>query len=341
MNLPLGLDLLHAHDAWMLLLAPPVVAFGLWGVTRRRRALGTLSHPARMERLVPGFSALRAVARVALGGVVLLLLGFALLGPARGYTLRESISRGIDVVVCIDTSRSMLAEDLRPSRIERARREVRGFLDGLRGDRAALVAFAGDARDVAPLTHDTETLKGLLKQVAPIDNRVGGTDLAAALEHSLSLFDGRTGSHEAIVLVTDGEDLEGRALDVAREARERGIRVFVVGIGTATGGKIPVTLRDGRQGFLRGPDGEEVVSKLDGTTLARLAEETGGAYLSTEDVAAPLETLYHQNMSHLEGREVVGGQKRIPHDRFQWPLGLGLVCMIVEAGLREQRRVRR
>lgn len=333
-----GWTLLRA-EAWPLLLAA-VLVLGAGAVSLRARARGLtrLVHPSRRRQFGAERAPLKAALRLALAGLGLFSLGLGAMGPALGETLRETETRGIDVVVCLDTSRSMLAEDLRPSRMARAQREVRGFLDQLEGDRAALVAFAGDARDVAPLTHDVTTLQGLLEQVTPLDNRRGGTDLAAALEHALTLFDGRTGSHEAIVLVTDGEDLEGRALDVARVASEAGIRIFVVGVGTEAGGKIPVRLRDGSQGFLRGPDGEEVVTRLDGSTLARLAEETGGAYLSTEDAAAPLELLYRQRMTRLEGRLVDSGIERIPHDRFQWPLALGLVCMLTERGLRERRR---
>ena len=337
----LGFELLRPELWFGVLGAGLLLAVASWGIARRRRTLASAVPSARRTAFAPTAARGRGVLRAVLATLALVAVTFAAMGPVRGFTLREAVSRGIDLVVCVDTSRSMLAEDLRPSRIERARREVRGLLDALRGDRVALVAFSGDARDVAPLTHDTATLSGLLDVIDPIDNRVGGTDLAVALEHALTLFDGRTGSHEAIALVTDGEDLEGRALDVARAAKERGIRVFVVGVGTSGGGKIPLRLRDGSMGFLRGPDGEEVVSRLDGTTLQRLASETGGDYLSTESSAAPLVELYRQRISKLEGRSLTGGMERIPHDRFQWPLVVALVCMVAELGLRERRRTSR
>lgn len=333
----LGFDFLRGDYALALPLAVVVLLLGIGGLRARRKLLSRMTHAAQRNRFAPRRSFGRGLLRLCLGSAALAFLILASMGPVRGYTLRETVTRGIDVVICIDTSRSMLAEDLRPSRIERARREVRGLLDALRGDRAALIAFAGDARDISPLTNDVLALKGLLEHVTALDNRLGGTDLAAALERALALFDGRTGSNEAIVIVTDGEDLEGRGLEVARAAADRGIRVFVVGVGTSAGGKIPVLLRSGVQGFLRGPDGEEVVTRLDGTTLERLAKETKGAYLSTENSAAPLETLYRERMSRIEGREVFAGQERIPHDRFQWPLLLGLLCMLGEAGLRERR----
>jgi len=320
----------------LVVLSCLVLLAGLRAAALRRQTLRSLGGQARSAHFLPGLSATRPHLRLGLAVLALALLAFAASGPVRGFTMRTSSRRGIDLVVCIDTSRSMLARDLRPSRLERALREVRGLLDGIHGDRLALVAFSGDTREVSPLTHDRHTLAALLDFVRPEDNRRGGTDLAAAIKHGLTLFDGRTGASEAIVLLTDGEDLEGRAAEVAETAAERGIRVFVVGIGTEGGGKIPVTLRDGSQGFLRGPDGQEVISKLDGTSLEHLADLTGGAYLSVENSPTPLLDLFKARISKLEGRDLQEGQRRVPFDRFQWPLALALACMFVEMGIRDR-----
>jgi Ca-activated chloride channel family protein len=231
----------------------------------------------------------------------------------------------------------MLAQDVRPTRLERAKREMRGLFEVLRGDRVALLAFSGDVREVAPLTSDPRTLASLLDYVTTEDNIVGGTDLAAALKHALGLFDGRTGAHEAIVFLTDGEDLGGRGKQVAAEAARRGIRVYVVGVGTLEGGKIPVLGRDGREAFLRDEQGKEVVTKLDATTLQELARMTGGEFLSTQDSATPLEELMRQRISRLEGRDLTATKVRVPHDRFQWPLVLAIACMLGELALLERR----
>jgi Ca-activated chloride channel family protein len=256
----------------------------------------------------------------------------------RGYTYRAVSRKGLDLVVCLDTSRSMLAQDLRPSRLERAKREIRGLLDRLTGDRVALVAFSGDARDVAPLTRDRQTLAGLLAHVSPEDNQEGGTDLAAAIEHALALFDGRTGSHEAIVLLTDGEDLAGQAAAQAEEAAKRGIRLFVVGVGTEAGGKIPIVDKDGRSAFLKDENDQEVVTRLGRESLVALARRTGGEFLSAEESPTALEDLYRARVTRLAGREIEGGERRVPYDRFQWPLALALACLLAELGLRARSR---
>ena len=336
----IGFELLRPDLAWLLLLAPALAGLGWAGLRRRRRDLARLVAAPRLAAFLPRFSANRARLRVLLASAALALLALSAVGPVRGHTFQDTARRGLDLVVCIDTSRSMLARDLRPSRLERAKREVLGLLEELRGDRCALIAFSGDAREVAPLTHDRVTLAALLEYVTPEDNRLGGTDLAAALERALALFDGRTGSHEAIVLLTDGEDLEGQAAARADEAAERGIRVYVVGVGTQAGGKIPVVDDSGAERFLVGPDGQEVVTRLESGTLRRIAELTGADYLSTEDSPTPLEDLYRRRISRLEGRELEAGRRRIPHDRYQWSLALALGCMLAEAGLRERRGAR-
>lgn len=337
----LGFELLRAALWPLVLSAPVLLALGAFALAARARERAALVAPRRMARFLPGYSENRARLRVALACAGALLLAVSALGPVRGYTEREVRRRGVDLVVCIDTSRSMLARDVRPSRLERARREVRGLLERLAGDRVALLAFSGDAREVAPLTHDYSTLATLLGEVSPADNRKGGTDLAAALERALALFDGRTGNHEAIVLITDGEDLEGEGAAMAREAERRGIRVFVVGVGTKEGGKIPAVLADGSEGFLRDPAGNEIVTRLDPATLETLAESTGGMFLSTEQSPTPLEELYRVGVARMERRELEGGLERVPHDRFQWTLALGLCCILAEAGLRERRGARK
>jgi len=337
---PFGFELLRSSWLPLVLLGVLVLLAGWYGLSRRRRERARLVSERLAARFLPDFSLSRARLRVALAAVSTALIGLAAAGPVRGWTVREVERRGIDLVVCVDTSRSMLVRDLRPSRLARARREVAGLLDHLRGDRVALIAFAGTPREVAPLTHDRSTLLALLDTLSPEENEQGGTDLGAAVTRALSMFDGRTGAHEAIVLITDGEDLEGKGLEAAKTAAQRGIRVYVVGMGTPEGGKIPLEGPDGSERFLTDREGNEVVSALDGSTLADLAHATGGEYLPAAQSVTPLEELYDKRISTLEGRELGGSEEWVPHDRFQWPLALALAGMLVEMGMRERRRLR-
>jgi Ca-activated chloride channel family protein len=320
----LGFDLLRPqHAAWF---APVVltVAVSLLALRWRRRERERLVYARHAARFLPQFSPRRAVARAVLASIALAFLAFAALGP-----------------VCIDTSRSMLVRDLRPDRLTRAKREVAGLIERMHGDRVALVAFSGDARDVAPLTHDRTTLKALLERVSPEENTKGGTDIGNALQHALQLFDGRTGSHEAIVMLTDGEDLEGRGLEVAKTAQERGIRIYVVGMATEGGGKIPLALEGGREAFTTDESGKEVVSELSDASLREIAATSGGEYVPAMSSPIPLEDLYERRINRLEGRELAGSLEYVPHDRFQWFLAVALACMVIEGALRERRRAPR
>jgi Ca-activated chloride channel family protein len=340
----LGLEWLRP-EWWPALLALPLVLLACAWARRRRRAALAAACDARFSERFAAEVDRRTPARRALSaGLAALGLAVALLGPARGASTRTIELRGLDIVVCLDTSRSMLARDLRPDRLGRARREIEGLLEVLREDRVALLAFSGDAREVAPLTRDRQALRGLLEAVDPQDNRVGGTDLGAAIQRALQLFDGRSGAHEAIVLLTDGEDLEGRGAAAAEEARARGIRIYVVGLGSAEGSKIPLPIDEGTEGFLRDRGGQEVVSALQDESLRHIASLTQGAYLSTAESPTPLEDLYRARLSRLDGRASQGGVQRVPHDRYQLPLALAVLALALElassARLRRAQRTR-
>jgi len=328
-----GFEFLRPGVTPLLVVAVLLGVLGIFSLVWRVRSRGRLVSERHFRRFLPDFSEGRARLRVALVMCGAIGMAVALLGPVRGYTLREVQRRGVDLVLCLDTSRSMWVQDLKPDRLSRAKREMRGLLELLESDRVGVIAFSGDARLVAPLTHDRKTLTHFIETLSPADNMRGGTHVGGALERALELFDGRTGSHEAICLLTDGEDLEGEGLAVAEVAAQRGIRVYVVGMGTSGGGKIPLG-----GGFVRDETGQEVVSVLQGDTLRAIAETTGGEYLSAEASPFPLEELYGKRISKLDARDLWAGKVRVPHDRYQWPLVLALACMVTGFGMRERRR---
>lgn len=333
----MGFDLLRPDLALAFALLPLVLVAGIFEGLARKRARAALADPALVGRTLIERSRVKSRARLVCELLGLFFVVLALLGPTRGFTRRPVERSALDLVVCVDTSRSMLASDVHPSRLDRARREVGGLFARLAGDRVGMLAFSGDVREVAPLTADTRTLTELLSEVNPDENRVGGTNLGLALERALQIFDGRTGAHEAIVVLTDGEDLEGRAADVAKRAGDAGIRIFVVGIGTPEGGKIPIADASGGERFLVGPDGQEVVTRLDRESLGRIANLSGGAFLTTSDSANPLEEIYTKRIARLAGRRGVGGEERVPNDRFQWALIPGIALLLIGYGLGERR----
>lgn len=332
----LGFDALRPKLALVGLSAALVVALaGLVLRELRRRDLARLADPHLVPKLFPGRLPLRLAARVVLGVLAVASLALALLGPVRGFTLVPLQRRGVDLVIALDTSRSMLAEDNEPDRLRRAKKELDALLSKLEGERVGLVAFAGSAWDVAPLTRDLDTVRWFLKRLSPDDNRAGGTDLGAALRFATRRLGEASEGTQVILLVTDGEDLGGEGLAVAREAAQQGAKVHVLGMGTVGGAKLP----DGRGQFVRDEQGVDVVSKLEDATLRTIAESTGGVYMRAHGSVLPLERLYELVISKEQGRDIVDGKERIPQDRYQWPLALALVLMLSELALREQRGV--
>lgn len=334
---------------WVLLgLVPLVLAWLLMG--RQRDMLRRIAEPRHLAKLFPGLArkagpgqdlarwiSRRGVWRGVLAASALALAALALLGPVRGYALVPVATRQIDVVVALDTSRSMMVEDVQPSRLARAKNEISALFDVMRGERVGLVAFAGLARNVAPLTKDTETARYFLKRLSSDDNRKGGTDLGAALRLALERLDERNGTNQAIILVTDGEDLGEAGLEAAAEAAQRKVKVHVLGMGTSTGGKVP----DGLGGYVVDPTAEggpqEVVSKLESESLEAIAKATGGIYLQAKGQVLPLEQLYRRAIAPMEGRDLVNGKERVPRDRYQWLLLLALLALMLEGSLRETR----
>src|SRR5690606_36032526 len=241
------------------------------------------------------------------------------------------VPRGLDLVVCLDLSRSMLSRDVAPSRLARARAEIRALAERVRGDRLALATFAGYARLAVPLTRDRQSFADLVDLADPATVTRGGTDLGAALDAALGAVPEDLAADAAIVLVTDGEDLEQRGLAAARRCAERGVAVHCLGLGSTLGSKIAVEGPDGET-FLRDASGEEVVSALDRDGLAAIAAAGSGRFVTTERRTPVLAELYDH---HLAGaarasRSAAPGEGR--RNRFQWPLLAAFVLLILELG---------
>ena len=299
--------------AWPLLLAVPVVALGLWAHDRRRaRRRAQVLGPR--ARLLADFSDRRRLVRRSFFLMALLFAMVAALQPAWGAGARDVERRGVDMVICLDVSRSMLARDIAPSRLKHAKREIRALARHAGGDRIGLVLFAGEARLAVPITHDLASLSELAALATPLSVQRGGTDLGAALKVALDALAGRTGEHEVIVLLTDGDDLAGRGLAVARTCRQRNITIHCAGFGTALGAKIP--LEEG--GFVTDRAGHEVVARLDPTRLKQIAETTGGDYIEADrDILIDLHERRIRTMARQSFEQDV---RRARPNRFQWPL---------------------
>ena len=260
----------------------------------------------------------------------------ALAGPRWGFEWDEVKRRGIDLVIAVDTSKSMMATDVKPNRLERAKLAVLDLTERLHGDRVALVPFAGTAFLECPLTLDYGAFERSLRTLQPGIIPYGGTAIATAIRTALKAFDGREAEHQALILITDGEDHEGQAVEAAAEAKSRGIKIFSVGIGTPEGELIPGSDGDA-MGFLKNRQGEVIKSRLDEQTLREVALESNGAYVRGLGPALGLDQVFDEHIAKLEKREVASTMHKRYEERFQIPLAIALACLLLELLLRPTR----
>lgn len=316
-----------------------VALFALVGRSRRRAlaSIGSLHLLSALTgSLSPGRRLLRQAAVV--GGVTLLCV--ALARPQLGYRWEQTHRRGVDLLFAIDTSKSMLTRDVKPDRLERAKLAVRSLVEKFPDDRVGLVAFAGSAFVQTPLTLD----HGIVDEsVAALDTNViplGGTDIASAIDQADKALSGDE-HRKILVLITDGEDLAGDAVAAAERAVKDGVVIYTLGVGTPRGELIPVAGPDGHTAFVRDETGALVTSRLDEALLGKIARATGGDYRPLGDGGQGLEALYQDELSKLPRSDLASRSVRVPIERYQWPLGAGLLLLAIEPLVNERRRRRR
>lgn len=322
----------------LLWLVPALGLFFFWAFRRKDALLKIFCADESLRgRLLRNASRTRQVAKAVLISLAIALALVALARPRWGYTWEEVKRKGVEIVVAIDVSQSMMARDVDPNRLERAKREVTDLVRMLEGDKVGLVAFAGSSFIQCPLTLDYGAFSLFLDALGPDLIPVPGTALAEALRTSLAAFDKGANTSRAVILITDGEDHEGSAVKVAEEAKAQGVKVFTIGIGKREGAPIPS--EDASGGFKKDSNGGVVLSKLDENTLEKIALTTGGTYVHSETGDADLKTVYLQGIRReMEGREFSSTRIQKWKERFQWPLLAALLCLIAESLVREVRR---
>ncbi len=305
---------------------------------RRQRDLEKLAQARLLAQLTESFSKRRRSIRQVLW-LVALMLGFvALARPQYGFEYREVKRRGIDLVFAVDTSRSMLAEDVVPNRLERSKLAILDFVDRLEGDRVGLIPFAGNAFSLCPLTLDysafRQSLEALDTDIIPHQ----GTDLASAVREANRLFDEQGNNFRILILITDGEDLQGSVMDAVNTAKEKGMTIYTVGVGDPGGTLIPLTMDDGSQDFVRDNSGQPVKTALDEETLKTIAQATGGLYAPLGKTGEGLNTIYREKLRLVPKSEMDQRLDRVPLERFEWPLGAAILLLTIEFLFSERKR---
>ncbi len=265
----------------------------------------------------------------------------ALARPQYGVKWVEVKRKGIDILFAIDTSKSMLAEDVRPNRLQRAKYGVLDFIGQLEGDRVGLMPFAGSAFLMCPMTIDYSAFESSLQALDTAIIPKGGTDLAAVIAEAEVVLSNEA-NHKILVLITDGENLEGDVMLAAKHAAEKGMTIYTVGVGTSEGELIPLT-RNGKTGFVKDASGKFITSQLDKKSLTEIAKVTGGLYVPLGTSGEGLQTIYQQKLSLIPKEELAEKRHKVPLERFIWPLGGAIVLLIVEfliGGRKSKRSLR-
>ena len=332
-----------SHPLWLPagFIACLCVCFGLGHRydARQQAALARFVSAHLREQLTLSVSVGRRRIQRGLTLAALALLFVALAGPLLGYRWELITRRGNEIIFAVDTSRSMSTPDVKPDRLDRAKLAIDDFTNDLDGDAVGLVAFAGDAFLVCPITLDYGAFHESLSAVDTNTIARGGTNITSAIHEAQAALRRRPGSDKILILVTDGEDLEGDALVAAQTAaRADGLKIYTIGVGTPQGDLIPVT-GNPNGGFVKDASGAFVKSRLDEPALKAIAAATGGLYAPLGAQGQGLETIYKEGLAPTAKHNLTSRRQKIYTQRYQWPLAASLASLFVSLLVGTRRRV--
>ncbi|MDY0357173.1 MAG: VWA domain-containing protein [Sedimentisphaerales bacterium] len=330
---------------WLLFLVPavltPVYAWCFWRKAQALRALASHEMLARINNTV---SLNKQVFKAFLLVLAFVLIVLALTEPKWNPQPQQIRRQGRDVAILLDTSRSMLAEDIKPNRLERSKIAISDLLEVLKGDRVAIVTFAGNATVKCPLTQDYAFVRMVLADISTESTSRGGTMLGDAIRKGVDeVFDRQSREYKDLILITDGEDHDSFPVEAAQKAAEEGIRIIAIGLGDdSTGSRIPITGPDGQTTFLK-YQGQEVWSRLDSDTLREVAYATeGGKYLSVEPgTTMDLGQIYDNLIASAARRELESMTMMKYDEKFQIFVAFAIGLLICEALLSERKKTTR
>jgi Ca-activated chloride channel homolog len=329
------------HPVWLavgLLSCCAAILFITFSTVRRRKKLAHFAAPHLLPVLTANVSQTRRRLKATLFVLGLACLFLALAQPQWGNHLIELRQKGIDILIGFDVSKSMLAQDVKPNRLERAKLAVRDFAAKLDGDRIGLLPFAGTSFLICPLTADYDAFNASLNALDVNTIPKGGTNIGAAIHEATKVLAGEQ-NHKILILLTDGENLTEQhdTLKAAELAKQEKMIIYTVGVGTPQGELIPLP-GGGAGNFVKDERGEFVTSKLDEKTLTAIAETTGGLYASLGSMGQGFDTIYERKLALIPKEEQAQRKKKVPIDRFQWPLAAALVFFSLEFLLIGRRR---
>lgn len=315
-----------------------ITIFYIWVMKRRSSLMERFAEKSLLAGITPTASLNRKIWKIALTAIAMLLCVFSLARPQWGFEWQEIKKSGLDMLIAVDVSKSMLANDVKPNRLERAKLALKDLVKKLNGDRIGLIAFSGTAFLQCPLTIDYNgfllTLDDMNTETIPRP----GTSISGAIDEAINILKGPDKKFKILVLITDGEELEGDAMRAANEAAQAGIKIYCVGVGSTEGDLIPAVDERGERAYLADKKGNAVKTRLNEDLLKKIAVATGGSYVRATQSDFGLILLYDKVISKLEKYEIESKMKKHYKERYQIFLGLAIALLFIESLLSERKR---
>ena len=321
---------------WLLLAIPVVIVLFLGVLFWQRTAQKRFADSALLKKLSPERSLFKPILKIFVISLALFFLVVALVNPKMGTKLETVKREGVDVVFAIDVSKSMLAEDIAPNRMEKSKQLVTQIINNLGSDRVGIIAYAGSAYPQLPITTDYSSAKLFLSQMNTNMLSSQGTAISEAIELAKTYYNDEEQTNRVLFIISDGEDHVGESSNIAEQANQEGIRIFTIGVGETTGGPIPLKRNGIVQSYKKDQNGETVITKLDEQTLKDIASEANGEYIygkTTSEVTEKVkEILNGMNKKEFEAKQFADFK-----DQFQWFLGAGLLLLFLDIFLLDRK----
>lgn len=321
---------------WTLLAIPVIILLFVLLQIWRRSAQKKFADSHLLSRLSPNQSLFKSVLKVAVLCAAFGCLSLALVNPKIGTKLETVRSQGVDIVFAIDVSKSMLAEDIAPNRLEKSKQLVREIINSLASDRVGIIAYAGKAFPQLPITTDYASAKMFLQNMNTDMLSSQGTAIHEAIQLAKTYYDDDEQTNRILIIISDGEDHGGEAVDIAEEASDEGIRILTVGVGNAKGGPIPIKRNGVVLNYKKDSNGETVITRLDESTLREIAEETDGVYVNGSNTVEVVDTIKNV-LDKMDKKEFESKQIADFKDQFQWFLALGILLLFIEIFFLERK----
>lgn len=319
---------------YLLILVPVLAGVYALAARRRSRLVARFGNPELMRGLMPDFSRGRIRLKAAIFITAFTLLVLAAARPQFGSKLREEKARGVEMMLAVDVSNSMLAEDFEPNRLERTKYAIGKLFDGLQQERVGMVVFAGEPKVQLPITSDYRMAQAFAKRISPSLVGEQGTAIGKALQQAMLAFSSQSEKSRVIVLITDGENHEDDAVEAARMAKEQGIRIYTIGIGTPEGAPIQIG-----GDFIKDEDGEMVVSKLNEQMLGQIASITGGAYVRATKQSIGLDEIV-RSINDMEKSELSTIRFEEYNEQYQYLIAAAMLLLLADVLILSRRNPR-